>query len=236
MGMMNALRRLQLPELSAHGISFPSLHEANWLTQSVKHSPDLGYLEQYEFQLLFSPDDTRVGYSHYSLISESVALCGGYTEKTYAYWSLETNKFRTPIPIRQDGEPVLRYMAPSLKIKGDVQAVRTWQFRQLDDYKKNKEQFRRQRVNILVPFHKMSNGNIDDNGQELPRALQDKGYLIKYPERVYVLRCWMYVGISEYWDDLLDAGFRGFKPVPHYEARANRPWLKEYYDFPRKPL
>ena len=32
------------------------------MTEGVKYSPDLGWLEQYEFQLLFVPDELKMGH------------------------------------------------------------------------------------------------------------------------------------------------------------------------------
>lgn len=236
MSIMKALRRfgLPLPELNVYNVKFPTPHEAKWLTDDVSRSPDLGYLEQFEFQLLFSPDETRIGYSQYDLVKESVYLGVGYTQNTYAYWMQDVEGARQAIPIRQDGKPMVRWFPPSLKIKGDIHAIQPYQFKNLDDWKRNRSVFRRQRVNILLPYRTVEwRKDHDTNGNPLPPALQGKNG-VHSPERVHILRCWMYVGIPEYWDQLLDAGFRGFKPVNHYQSR--RPWLQEYYDFPKIKL
>lgn len=232
MGMMNVLKRFMSPDLidiNAFGVSFPSVQEAKWLTDQSFHSPDLGYLEQYEFQLLFCPDDTRLGYQRYGLIEEGVPLGTAYTQDTFSYWVQDIAGDRTPIPMRQEGQPAVRYFPPALKVKGEVHAIRPWQFRNLDDYKRNRHVFRRQRVNVLVPYRLRTT---DD--RSIPQSLKGKGYCFEYPEKVFVLRAWMYIGIPDYWDNLFDAGFRGFKTVNHYESR--RPWLREYYDFPKRPL
>lgn len=242
--MLSALKRFLSPgliDVNVFNINFPSVQEAKWLTDQSFHSPDLGYLEQYEFQLLFSPDDTRLGYERHGLIEDGVPLAGAYTQETFSYWVQETALVngtveRIPIPMRQQGQPAVRYFPPALKIKGEVHAIRPYQFRNLDDYKRNKKQFRRQRVNILVPYKVLR-----DEGHVLSRKapahthpLSGKNYKFEDPERVFVLRTWMYVGMPEYWDNLFDAGFRGFKTVNHYQSR--RDWLKEYYDFPKRPL
>lgn len=242
--MLSALKRFLSPgliDVNVFNIKFPSVQEAKWLTDQSFHSPDLGYLEQYEFQLLFSPDDTRLGYERHSLIEDGVPLAGAYTQETFSYWVQESARSdgtvdRIPIPMRQHGQPAVRYFPPALKIKGEVHAIRPYQFRGLDDYKRNKKQFRRQRVNVLVPYKVLR-----DEGHVLSRKapaythpLGGKNYKFEDPEKVYVLRAWMYVGMPDYWDNLFDAGFRGFKTVNHYQSR--RDWLKEYYDFPKRPL
>ena len=238
--IMKALRRfVPFSDVNAFGISFPSVHEARWLTDQSRYSPDLGYLEQSEFQLLFSPDDTRLGYSRYSLIEDSVVLGTAYSQETFSYWMQEVQAKdtvdRIPIPMRQQGTPTIRYFPPALKVKGELHAVRPWQFKGLDDYKRNREQFRRQRVNVLVPYRmRVDEHGADLHGIEVPAALRGKGHVFDLPEKVYVIRAWMYVGLPDYWDNLFDAGFRGFKTVNHYESK--RPWLKGYYDFPKHSL
>lgn len=242
MSIAKALKRFLSPgliDVNIHGIKFPSVEEARWMTNQVFHSPDLGWLEQFEFQLLFASDDMRLGYERYGMIEDGVPLCTAYTQETFGFWVQEIdvkgNLERTPIPLKQEGIPVLRWFPPSLKIKGEVHAVRTYQFRAIDDYKRNTKQFRRQRVNLLVPYtRRVDEHGADRLGIEFPQALRGKGIVIDLPPQVYILRAWMYVGIPEYWNELLDAGFRGFKTVNYYEGR--KPWAKEYYDFPKRPL
>jgi len=244
--MLNALKRFVapgLPEIDFYGVNLPSAHEARWLTEQARFSPDLGYLEQYEFQLLFAPSDFRLGYIRHGLIEDGVPLCGAYTQQTYEYWLQEVGlpqggTERIDIPMRKDGPHVIRYSPPPLKIKGEVHAIRPWQFLGLDTFKRNTLQFRRQRVNVLVPYRVKSDVPLDQDGNpySIPSALAHKNYQFEAPEKVHVLRAWMYVGMPEYWNDLLDAGFRGFKTVNHHVSRSKRPWLKEYYDFPKHSL
>lgn len=236
MSMMKALKRfVSFDDVNAFGVSFPSVHEAKWLSDQSRYTPDLGYLEQFEFQLLFTPDDTRLGYDRYGLISDSVPLGGAYTQDTFSYWVQEIDADRIPIPMRQEGQPSIRYFPPALKVKGELHAIRPYQFKGLDDYKRNRQQFRRQRVNVLLPYRVLQPEGQALRGQKNDtHPLAGKNYQFEVQEKVYVIRAWMYVGVPEYWNNLFDAGFRGFKTVNHYESR--RPWLKGYYDFPKKPL
>lgn len=232
MGMLNYLRKkVHLPGF--HSIVLPSLEEAKWMTNRVQFTPDMGYLEQTQFQLLFVPDVLRSGYSHYDK-GEGTVLCCGYTEKSFAYWCQQVGDERTGIPIRQDQDSPLRYMPPALKIRGELQAVLSSRFDVIDTHMRNTQIFRRQRMNILVPY-RIRTKNTDDLGNDLPKPLQGKDYIVDGPKRVHIVRAWMYVGIPEYWNDLLDAGFRGFKTVNNYESRFS-PWLKRYYDFPKSPI
>lgn len=217
-------------------VKLPSVHEARWIVDNCKHTPDLAWLEQHEFQLLFACDDTKQGHSHHCLIEESAFIATAYTTQKYCYWYQQAGDERIPIPMEApDGVQTVRYFPPPLKVKGELHIVRTPQFKELDNYKRNTVQFRRKRVNVLLPYRKLSKiKNVDENIpiRPLPRALQGNLHTHLSPEAVYVIRAWMYVGKPEFWDNLLDAGYRGFKTVNYYESK--RKWLKEYYDYPRQ--
>lgn len=224
----------------------PSVAEARWITDSVRYSPDLGYLEQFQYQLLFVTDELRHKHPHNALLEDSPLLCGAYTEKTYAFWMQEFPIIGTGetelrgIPLRQDGDPSLSWMAPSLRIKGELYAVPPRYFQKIDEYKKNTEVFRRQRINVLVPYKVFQQDNGHDQfGRPLPAPLQGadvKGKRTFVFQGTHPIRCWMYVGIPEYWNDLPLADFRGFKTVNNYESRRKNSWLTRYYDFPRPSI
>lgn len=237
MGIVSALKSLQLPAFNS--VILPSPAEAKWMTDRVQYTPDMGWLELSEFQLLFVTDNLRVGYPKYD-VGQGTLLCGGYTENNFAYWLQDIEGHRLGIPMRQDKDSVLRYVPPALKIKGEIHAVLSSRFDVIDTEMRNTRVFRRQRMNILVPY-RMRTKNTDDLGRPLPIALnkymgEGEDYIVDGPRRVYIIRAWMYVGLPDYWNNLLDAGFRGFKTVNHYESRMQRPWLLRYYDFPKRPI
>ena len=224
---MNALARV-FPKLFGTP-SLPSQHEVDWLCESVRHSPDFGKLEQYEFQLLFCPDETQRGYSQYPLIEDSAFVCHAFTQKLYNYWQQRDGQL---IPLEATAPAAVKYFPPSLRIKGELHSVRPYQFRELDIYKGNTVQYIRKRVKLLVPYRKVIiNDYLDEDGKELPRCLQGKKG-ITGPEEVTVVRAWMYVGRDEYWDPILSPF--NFQAVQHHESR--RPWLKEYYSYPKREI
>lgn len=240
---MLAILKNEFAKLYGRGINFPSHHEAQWITESVKHSPDLGWLEQHEFQLLFCIDDTKQGHSHHSLISDNKFIATAYSAHKYNYWCMQAGDDRVPVPLDWNGKPHLVHkFAPPLKIKGELRLVRSPQFRELDNYKRNTVQFRRKRVTVFVPYKELwyCKNKIDESDQpvlfrprQLPRALQGNYHPILTAERLQLVRAYMYVGISKYWEDIISE-WRGFKPVNYYESKT--PWLKEYYDYPSKPI
>lgn len=221
---MNALQKL-FPKLfgETHGVTE---HEARWLTDSCRYSPDLGWLEQFEFQLLFSPDRTQRGHSEYPLIQDSVYACHAFTLSPFNYWQQRDG---LPIPMMATSNIRTRWFPPPLRVKGEVHAIRPYQFRELDNYKQNGVQFVRRRVKLMVPHREiLSIPDRYDNGKPIPLMT---GQYVMTDEKVLPLKAWMYVAVPAYWDDVLDAGYKAdglFKPVPHYESR--RPWLKEYYE------
>ena len=209
--------------------NLPSKHEVDWLNESVRHSPDLGKLEQYEFQLLFSPDETQRGYPQYPLIEDSVFLCHAFTQKTYNYWQQRDGQL---IPLEADKPAAVKYFPPSLRIKGEVHAIRPYQFRDLDTWKQNTVQYNRKRVKLLIPHREVIvDDYYDEDGKELPFCLQGKKGIVG-PEQIHIIRAWMYVGRDEYWDELLTPF--NFHAVQHHMSR--RPWLKEYYSYPKREI
>lgn len=242
MGIVNRLKRF-IPNLpGTNAVRLPSQAEAQWITDSVKHSPDLGWLERFEFQLLFTPDTNRSGCSHYDLVEDSAFMATGYTERLHEYWydervvgiksdgSVAKEYIGVPVPVKQ--QSMLRWAPPALKIKGEIHAIRPWQFQKLDEYKQNRSVFVRQRVNILVPYTKLSNDDADFE-RPIPPTIRNSGYCFLTPEKVQVVRCWMYVANLNYWNDLFTAD-TSLRAVRNFEARKKRPWLTGYYDFPRQ--
>lgn len=224
---MNALAKV-FPKLFGMP-NFPSYHEVNWINDSVKYTPDNSKLEQYEFLLLFSPDETQRGYSHYSLIEDSVFECHAFTQKFYNYWQQRDGQL---IPLEANAPAAVKYFPPSLRIKGELHAIRPYQFRELDAHKQNGIQYTRQRVKLLVPYRQVIISDYyDEDGKELPVCLQGKKG-VTGPEQIQVVKAWMYVGREEYWDPILSPF--NFHAVQHHESR--RPWLKEYYSHPKRTI
>lgn len=225
---MNALAKV-FPKLFGAPATFPTEHEVRWLQQSARHSPDLGKLEQYEFQLLFSPDETQRGYSQYPLIEDSVFVCHAFTQKLYNYWQQRDGQL---IPLEASAPAAVKYFPPSLRIKGELNAIRPYQFRELDNYKGNTVQYTRRRVKLLVPHRKVIKKDYyDEDGKELPLCLRGKKG-VHSPEEVAVVRAWMYVGNDDYWDPILSPF--NFHAVQHHTSR--REWLKEYYSYPKREI
>jgi len=244
---MRALARLFRRKPKAEVFEKITLPNVQQLTDGSRHSPDLGWLEQHEFQLLFCESNTKLGHSQHCMIEDGVPLCTGYTRKRFRFWEQRTQINpngeieRIPIPLMDHTgqEPVelgeISKIAQPRPIQGEVHAVRPYQFRELDNYKDNRVQYIRKRVDILVPYRtKTVFENVSTDGRELPRCLQ--GVKVdESPEMVYILRAWMYVANPFYWNDLMDDYNGHFRPVRSVQSgnEARKGWLKSYYAYPR---
>lgn len=215
------------------GMSLPDKAEADFLTEQVRYTPDNGWLEQFKYQFLFCPDETQMIFPNYSRIGnleEETFTANGYTGSKFNFW--EQRADRLPVPMKASGPSFGTIFPPALQIKGEVHLVRTERFKTLDTYKLNTVQYLRKRVGIIIPNRPVLNRNVDTMKRELPPALQGKKVILGR-ERLWLLRCWMYIGNPEYWDDVFDAGYNSsaFKHVHH--LRSKRAWLEEYYYYTR---
>lgn len=168
------------------------------------------------------------GCSQYELIEDSVFLKYAYTLRKYNYWMQRDGD---PIPMLATSENTLDRFPPPLKIKGEVHAVKSYAFSKLDIVRDNLVSFRRQRVQVLIPHNPVYKlPERYDNGKPIP--LMTDQFVIG-TERVEPMWVWMYVGVPEYWNDVLDAGYL-FSTVPHY--KDERSWLGEYYSMKREKV
>jgi hypothetical protein len=219
---MNPLRKI-FPSWFEEELSFPK-DIARELTASAERSPDLGELEEYAFQLFFAPDRTMRGCSEYSLIEDSAFLCYAYTLRKYSYWQQRDG---SPIPLLGNTKDVL---VPPLKIRGELHAIEPSQFRNLDIFKDNLVSFRRERVKLLIPHRPI---------YKIPERYSNGKPIPLMPHQTHVgaerisrpVTAWMYVGVPEYWEDLLDGGYL-FTKVPSFKDK--RPWLGEFYSMKRE--
>lgn len=226
---MNPLTKI-FPKLFGESREFLTPEEVQQLNESCRKSPDLWYLEQFEFQLLFCPDRTQRGHSEYSLIEDSAYMCHAFTQKKFNYWMQRDG---LPIPMLATSDVRTNLFPPPLPLKGEVHAVRPWQFRELDNFKDNGGLFKRIRVKLAVPDRAIYElPQRFDNGKPVPLMLGQK---IIGPEVVEPIKAWMYIGNPFMWDDVFDGASLGsglFKTVSHYKSR--RPWLKEYYELKKR--
>jgi len=154
----------------------------------------------------------------------------GFTLEKFNYYRQRDG---LAIPMLNTSGLTLPRFPPPLKIRGEIHAIQPYQFRELDNLKDNGVQFVRQRVKLLVPHRPVYKiPERYSNGKPIP-LMTDQFSLGE--ERVTPITAWMYIGVPEYWDELMDAGYNAahlFTTVEHYKDR--RPWLQEYYSMKRE--
>lgn len=235
--MFEATKRLLMGESNYYDIPsedwFQSARE-----QSIR-TPDIAKLEEYEYQLLFACDETQTKHLKHTLIEDGNYVCPAFTQASFNYWLPET-PFMPPVPM--EGTGYGKYMMPNApptaKIKGELHAIRPYQFKELDRYKENGVQFIRRRVKLIVPYRAvkwlrdpavapfdMEEADIERGNPYITNGNVPSVYATK--EMVVVVRAHMYIGIPEYWDKLISAF--DYKSVQTYQSKKNRQWCQQYY-------
>jgi len=193
----------------------------------TRFTPDIAYLELRQFNLVFICDDAMLAGKNYSLIQEhSAKVARGFTRKAFNFYVKQTDGSAIPMRVKQ--QPGY-FSFSSLKIKGEIHAVTAEGIIRLDHHYQNGVQYRRTRTQILFPTTEHGRVvNRDVQGRELPPCLSDKDYIL--PERVDIIDCFMYTGVPNYWNDLLDGGF-AFQPCPIRYPKEEKSWLIKYYHY-----
>lgn len=207
------------------------------MVEANKHTPDISDLDSKEYVFLLAIDSTQQSMPRHELISEG-AYCGDvFTSKNFQFFKSKVEPKSIPIPMETElMEPLVQYMPPPAKIKGELHLITPHQFKKLDIEMENGVKFIRKRVRVLYPYRELrSFPTLDTTGRELPLPLmgkEDRTFLTE--EKVHILRAHMYIGNPEYWDPLLDAGYH-FTSVKCFEPK-NRDWLKRYYKYTKHEL
>lgn len=210
------------------GKSFPS---KSWLQDrnfDKSRTPDAIHLTAQQFQLLFVVDRMKTGFSQYEMIAEhSAFVCLAFTQKDF-------NFYHRKLPFIDDLVPLEAVQpsgfVPNAKIFGELHAIESLHLAKLDTIKDNGVQFTRTRVPLVVPYREMILGDYqDEEGKSLPVALQGKRGALS-PQRVHLVKAWMYVGNPDYWTPMLDGGF-DFQTVKLKFPYKEKRWLKKFYHF-----
>ena len=202
------------------------------LNQNAKYTPDLCKLEAFKQLRLFVPDNLQRRFDKHSLLGESKFEAMAFTSDHFHFWkrNLLVDSFPIPLEAPKDERviPSNHLFPNSAKILGELHLITPDVMVELDNLRQNGVQFVRRRVHVLVPnrlvratgYHKYEKPHWDD---------RLNGPVVTDPERVDIQKAWMYIGVKEYWDPLIDAGY-SFSAVNQFSAK-NRPWLKRYFQF-----
>jgi hypothetical protein len=179
------------------------------------HTSDMWYLERFTYQLMFVYNELLPGHLMHHLIEDTTDAVStgyyGFTKQKYVLWKHRTPHagYQQPLPLKVEDIGKASVLAP---IKGFLYAVRPRQYYQIDLYMQNELYFKRERVEINVPYREINNFD--------KRAVSE----LKHE----IVECWMYKAVEEYWIPLLDHGM-SFKPVKPFIGKSPHGDRPYYY-------
>lgn len=207
-------------------------------------TPDYAWLETKMYQIVFLYNQIMTGHpKHNEFIIEGTGMLGTAFTQEGCYEMFIKNLGEESFPIvvedRRKEEPGIWFKTVSTdplvrnvhavnrgphpfatrlgRIKGELYAFKPNQLLGLDKYLQNGIEFRRTRVKTVIFYFK--HDKVNDTWQKA----------------AYIVRAWMYIGLPEYWDDLLDAGFL-FSKGPKFAAPTNYAKLADYYFYGPKQV
>lgn len=208
--------RKKVEETYDHVVTCPSKEWVQEAGEETRYTPDMWMLDESAWHNLFVYGTFQRGLrDHNWFLSPDkchvpVRRCLAFTENTgltLVKKNLSTKSF--PIALTPTTE------LSSLKtgrIQGEVYSVRPKHFLQLDKYHENTVQFIRVRVNLTVPYRcitqRLSPNPMDNANLVVSSTVLTRGFK--------TLRAWMYMGVSSFWNPLIDAGYL-YSPVRRYK-------------------
>lgn len=198
------------------------------IKMACKFTPDYPVLLDLKAHLFFVVDDLQSGCRN--AIGDKYG-CRAYTNSGFeCYREVLTDKV---IPFYGSRKPELVDKMHFARMKGEVHKVPTKQIPAIDTVMRNGVQFKRTRILLLAPetLHTcVDNGQLDYvTGRPLPWMLQGFKHHVS-PERVIILRAWMYVAMRDYWNPIIDG--MNFDRLEMHDSP--RPWLRRYYQFNKR--
>lgn len=202
----------------------------------TKFTPDVARIEAKMRWLLFVPDEMKTNHPDHDRLSRHARFVGeAFTSDTFTLWKERSNvdcKYARAIPLRlQYGKegaffPSLR-LAIRRTVRGELYYVNPLTLIKLDRYRENGVRFVRERVQVLMPrteIH-LKKISLTTEGAEkhVGTTVREEKRLLGEP-----LNVWMYVGVSEYWEQHLDGG-HGYTLVRVFQP--NNPELSKFYCF-----
>lgn len=185
------------------------------ISQPNGHTWDAARLEQSQRQPVFMYGTMKRRFRSYDFIKDFSQFRGvAFTANpNWSMWKKSLGDGTFPIAMR-----VPYSMVPQARVKGELFLIDSQRIFDLDEILLNGVEFRRKKVNILVPYCR---------NRRIVNA--DHNYEDQRLDAIYRLQAYMYVGRHDYWKDHLDAGYH-FKLCTCYSPRGLI-LPGSYYDF-----
>lgn len=202
---------------------FPARQLIEW-SRDEDFSPDVWQLEMRDMVPIFEYGEAMRTGKLYSMLGEH-SFCVGVAftcSSRFRMWQRNLEEVPFPIALEAKGKLKLfpyKAVMPEGRIKGELHWVRAGALYALDKQRLNGIQFIRTPIAVDVPHRK-----------ELKITNQSDGTYKKVltgEQHYKKIEAFTYIGVSSYWNDLLDGGFHyprsryvtpeGVKSKPYYE-------------------
>lgn len=211
-----------------------------------KWTPDAVALEQAAFHLFFAHDRLQQGFpEHDKLIADYIVYGAiGFTDEKFVMQKSMLGRDTYPVIQRKDYT-----FTPPSRIKGQLFYLMQEEFRNLDSVMRNGIEFRRELINIYIPyFNLMKLLPLSKGGrhkEEYQAIFGTEHPSVPVPKNK-IVRAYCYVGIDEYWDGLYEpkegegekfdgiSAYSGWHNVTRY--LSHREDVGYYYHFTKREL
>jgi len=195
------------------------------IRMQVRYTPDFPVLLESPGHLFFIVNDFQTGCHNNVELGKSKFGCRAYTHDGFeCFREILTDKV---IPFYERRVPELVDKMHFARLKGEVFQVPTKQIPMLDTAMRNGVQFKRRRIQLLVPD---KSHQLEDNFWHKHVVGAPRFKHIVSDERVIILRAYVYEAVRDYWNPIIDA--------LHYDRLemhdSPRPWLRRYYQFNKR--
>lgn len=191
----------------------PSTPMVSAIGRELEYTPDNWYLSQFQYQLVFIYDGMKERMPNHEQLGElTIPTVQAFTKDKFSVFKQKMGRSSYPIPLEKEYKTV-----PFLPLRGELHRLTTRKLKELDILRRNGKFFQRKRVVLYVPYR-----------ERLSRALCG-------PMQVQAVKAWMYVGITEAWDGLLDGGYE-YGVVQDFRVNRNKDisYFPHYYNFTNK--
>lgn len=198
--------------------NLPSQQDLEEFGQISKYTPDFRLIEQTSHQNVFVYGRDMTNRPEFNA-SVSERQYTAFTLPQFSLWEKKLGKESYPVALKSHLQKNLivdgidRQLAPTNRIKGEVHKIQATHLYKLDKMRENGVQFQRMRVAVVVPYRTLKVQTLKQSSMEV---------------HIESHMAWMYVGLPEYWEEQLDAGYT-CKPSPIIRARNE--YIKKYYAF-----
>lgn len=187
------------------------------------HTPDIVEVESKPLHNVFIYNECKDNHAKHNIIGpEAIYLYTSFTMHKYSTWMKKQGEDTKIVALEKDFpyeklDEVGNWHKESrrFRIKGELYSVRPKLIFALDNYHKNGVEYIRKRIPILIPY----------------RYIERIGGEVKISEyRVLKKDAWIYIGITEHWEDQLDGGFL-FDTVRTFNTKGHNEWpnVEPYY-------